>query len=323
MKSMFKFDKLFDGNVNWKIADLEKYAKFFDKKKFDNFCENWCKIDGKNIMTFVVASQLFLTGCTTTTTNYKYSKKAKVLTKIDKKIEDNTLTFNDVFYTDYGEYAEKTEQTEEELDVLVAKYKQYVKGVDKTFGGKIKLEVDKILLDNIDKVSDIIADKNNFTHGIYGANEKQWFKKDENEKAPLNYFQQQFLLQADKETLKQISLKVVDKILYEDKEHNTGIGGFWVVFGNGYQLKETFERLQEYINDRLTDVKNGKVLTGQQVRALNEILSANKINKLKTDGIEEYFSKVSIQKKFNILTKDIKNILKQSDLNKKKIITKK
>ena len=39
----------------------------------------------------------------------------------------------------------------------------------------------------------IIVDKNNFTHGIYGTNEKQWFKKDENEKAPLNYFQQQFL----------------------------------------------------------------------------------------------------------------------------------
>ena len=93
MKSVFKFDKLFDGNFNWKIADLEKYAKFFDKKKIDNFCENWCKIDCKNIMTFAIASQLFLSGCATTTTKYKYSKKAEALVKIDKKIEDNTLTW--------------------------------------------------------------------------------------------------------------------------------------------------------------------------------------------------------------------------------------
>ena len=316
---MFKFDKLFDGNVNWRIADLEKYAKFFDKKKFDNFCENWCKFDGKNIMTFAVASQLFLTGCATTQTNYKYSQKAVVLTKIDKKIEDNTLTFDDVFYTDYGEYAEKTEQTEEELDALVAKYKQYVKGVDKTFGGKIKLAVDKILLDNIDKVADIIADKNNFTHGIYGTNEKQWFKKDENEKAPLNYFQQQFLLQADKETLKQISLKVVDRILYEDKEHIIGIGILWVVFGNGYQLTDAFDKLNVYVSECGKSVNSGKVLTKKQEKFLNELKHGKKnIENFKTDGIEEYFSKISVKKKFDVLLKNVDGIFTKSKDNSRK-----
>ena len=242
-------------------------------------------------------------------------KSGKIIKELNAKIVSGKLTFEDIFYSKYGKYDEKTEETEEELDYLVEqleKYKQGVKDGDK----EIKVDVVDILEKNKEKIADIMCNKDNLTHNIYGTNGEQWFKKEPRLKAPLNFFQQQVLLHSKKETLKDISVLVVKKMLVSKKECEINFGILWCVYGAGNELNEAFALVDEFARKCLNKVNKGQILTQQEEKVLHEMLGFNVIYDAKTDG---FFEKVSLNltgKKVKGIMDNVDKAIKMNDKNK-------
>jgi hypothetical protein len=49
----------------------------------------------------------------------------KTILNINQKLEEGTITFDDIFRADYGEYADKDANSREVLDTLVEKTKKH------------------------------------------------------------------------------------------------------------------------------------------------------------------------------------------------------
>ena len=133
--------------------------------------------------------------------NQKVQKltKNETILNINQKLEDGTITFNDIFRADYGEYADKDANSGEVLDALVEKTKKHsTKSNNKE---SVKIDFDKMINEHMTELVEIIIDKDNLKYHLYGADEDRWIKEDPNLHAPLNYYQQELLLEAKKETL--------------------------------------------------------------------------------------------------------------------------
>ena len=250
--------------------------------------------------------------------NNVLKKSGKIIKELNAKIISGTLTFEDIFYSKYGKYDEKTEETEEELDYLIEQIEKYKQGVEKD-GKIIKLDIVDILEKNKDKIADIMCNKDNLNYNIYGTNKEQWFKNEPRLRAPLNYFQQQVLLHSKKETLRDISILVVKKILVSKKECEINFGILWCVYGAGNNLDEAFVLIDDFAKKCLKKVNNGGFLTQQEEKVLREMVGFNVIYEAKTDGFFEKVSMNLVGKKVKGIMENTDKALKRNELNKQKI----
>ena len=235
-------------------------------------------------------------GCVHKTQNIEMLTTNKTILNINQKLEDGTIGFDDIFNRDYGEYAEKDAQTAEVLDPLVKKLKICLTKSEK--GKFSQQQLDKIFKDNMDKVIDILIDKNNLKYGMYGTDETRWFVSDKTLKAPFNYFQQQVVLCVSGEVLEEISVKAVEKIINTNKEYTINFGILWSVYGNGNKLEKCFKTINDYIDKREQEVFiEKKKLSKQQMMVLKEILEMKKFENIITDGFIEYVAKAKVVSK--------------------------
>ena len=171
----------------------------------------------------IVFLVLLCTNCVHKEQNIKSSIKDKtILNFLHKKLDDGSLTFDDIFNSDYGEYAEKNIDTADDLDALVKKLKSCLIKNHEYKGRKIDL--DNMFIKNMDKIVDILIDRNNLKYGIYGTDETRWFVNDPSLKAPFNYFQQQVVLCVSGNILEEISIRAVNKIMNTEKDFIINFG---------------------------------------------------------------------------------------------------
>lgn len=265
----------------------------------------------------IVFLVLLCTNCVHKEQNIKSSIKDKtILNFLHKKLDDGSLTFDDIFNSDYGEYAEKNIDTADDLDALVKKLKSCLIKNHEHKGRKIDL--DNMFIKNMDKIVDILIDRNNLKYGIYGTDETRWFVNDPSLKAPFNYFQQQVVLCVSGNILEEISIRAVNKIMNTEKDFIINFGILWSVYGNGNQLEQCFNTINKYINDREQDVLVKKQkLTQQQTRVLQEILEMQKIEDIITDGFVEYVAKSKIVAKCKTGLQKAKRILDEDAKSKR------
>lgn len=287
---------------------LSFFGNIFSKKKLVK------KVFNISLLVF------FAFGCThkKDDVNNMLKNSAKIIQKLNEKIVSGKLTFEDIFYSKYGKYDEKTEETEEELDYLVEQIEKYKQGVEQD-GKIIKLDIVDILEKNKDKIADIMCNKDNLNYNIYGTNKEQWFKSEPRLRAPLNYFQQQILLHSKKETLRDISMLIVKKILVSKKECEINFGILWCVYGAGNELNEAFALVDDYAKKCLKKVNNGEILTQQEEKVLREMVGFNVIYDAKTDGFFEKVSMNLVGKKVKGIMENTDKALKRNELNKQKI----
>ena len=252
-------------------------------------------------------------GCTHKN-NIKISTTNKAIMNIDKKLEQGTLTYEDVFETDYKEYNEKTLETSKTLDDLVEKLKVY----NATDGNK-KNNIDNIIGNNLQTLVNRLIDSKNLKYGIYGSNSLQWFANDKTLKAPLNYFQQQFVILASDEILEKISREIVKTIVQTEKNYTINFGILWTVYNNKYNLNTCFGEIISYIASCENKVYSKKQpLSKQEKRVLKEILEMEKFKNITTTDFIEYVAKTKIvSKSQDALSRTRKVFEKDLELKKK------
>ena len=238
---------------------------------------------------------------------------------IDKKLEQGTLTYEDVFETNYGEYNEKTPETSKTLDNLVKKLKSY-----NTRNSNKKSNIDNIISNNLQTLVNRLIDSGNLKYGIYGSNSLQWFAGDKTLKAPLNYFQQQFVILASDEILEKISREIVKTIIQTEKNYTINFGILWTVYNNKYNLNTCFGEIISYIASCENKVYSKKQpLSMQEKRVLKEILEMEKFNDIITTDFIEYVAKTKIVAKGKDMLTRAKKVLKtdaKKERNKNKAV---
>ena len=259
---------------------------------------------------YVVLYSLFLMINTVCVKKVKAStfNTENILTILDKKLDDGTLEYNDIFETDYGIYNERTVYTLESLDRLVDKLSGRVKK-EKHIGNQT-IDVDDILQKNIDKIVDKLVDEKYFKYGIYGTDKKRWFTNDERQKAPFNFFQQQFLLLASAETLKKLTILSVSRMMNGERVYVANYGSFWVLYGKNNHLAEGFTLLKHIVNGiHEKYFAQKQQLNQQDLNVLKTVVSMKKFNDIKTGSFGEYVSKTMLISKSSGIVKRCEVIL--------------
>ena len=257
-------------------------------------------------------------GCTHKN-NIKIFTTNQAIMNIDKKLEQGTLTYEDVFEADYGEYNEKTPETSKTLNSLVEKLKFY-----NTTDDNKKSNIDNIISNNLQTLVDRLIDSRNLKYGIYGSNSLQWFANDKTLKAPLNYFQQQFVILASDEILEKISREIVKTIIQTEKNYTINFGILWTVYNNKYNLNTCFGEIISYIASCENKVYSKKQpLSKQETRVLKEILEMEKFNDIITTDFIEYVAKAKIIAKGKDMLTRARKVLKtdaEKERNKNKAV---
>ena len=219
-------------------------------------------------------------------------KQHDIIQLLSYKIENGVLTYEDVFEMDYNEYNEKNADNKYVFDVLMKKLREHVEcDNDKC---KTKLYIDNIILNSIDKFSDRILDKSNMKYYVYSIDGERWFKSDEYIKAPLNYFQQQFLLFAKTDTLIKLTINIVNKIAFGDKKYDVNFGTFWILYGKENKLQEGFRILTNKVEKIKSKFKQGQKLSTNEINFLETVVLVKKINNIKTDNFFEQIAKKTL-----------------------------
>ena len=232
----------------------------------------------------------------------------EIMIILDKKITNGTVGYDDIFETKYGIYDEHNADTAEALDKLLEKLKNNVKK-DKNITNKV-IDVDDILQKNLDKIVDRIVDEKYFKYGIYGADKNLWFAKDRKQRAPFNFFQQQFLLLASTDTLKKLTLLSISRMTNGERVYVANYGSFWVLYGNNNHLEEGFELLKQIV-DRIEKkyFVQKKQLSKSDLNVLKTVIGMKKFNDIKTNGFSEYVSKTVLISKSSDIVKRCEAIL--------------
>ena len=251
----------------------------------------------------------------------KAQKTSGIIATLDKKIENGTITFDDVYYNNYGEYADLTDENADILRGLAGKIKKYENGETRSSGNLVKINVEKIINDNLDKLVRIMANKDNLKYGIYGTTKEVWLAKDTFARSPLNYFQTYFLYEASGDTLDKLSCEILKYMLVDEKPHETNPGIFWILYGKGNGLVNAFAILKGHINYCDKKTKKGQVLTKQEEKELFEIIAMGETKKLKTEGIIEYFAKKELVSKVEELLKGTDKIVDRNNKLKAKMLS--
>lgn len=224
----------------------------------------------------------------------KFCKDSFVVANIFNKLENGGLTYDDIFSVDYGKYSEKNSKTMVVLDELVEKISLHSIN-NKNSTTAYKIDFDKMLNDNLDKIVFSLLNKENLKYNIYGSNRERWFSEDKNLKAPLNYLQQQVVLNASGKVLEKISCEVVKAVLKSDKDYVINFGILWSVYGNGNKLKKCFDMIHEYISARYKKVVVEKrKLSEKEINILNKIVAMKSFEKIKTTDFIEVAAKAKV-----------------------------
>ena len=242
--------------------------------------------------------------------------KNKTILNIDQKLENGTITFNDIFRADYGEYADKDANNREVLDTLVEKTKKYSTKSNNT--ESVKIDFDKMINDHMKELVKIIIDKDNLKYNLYGADEDRWIKEDPNLHAPLNYYQQQLVLEAKRETLVKLSTEIVRTMAETERDYVINFGILWTVYGNGNQLEECFEMIKQYIRDIKAVVDKGQPTTEQQRRILKSILAMEKFEDIITSNFTDIIVKHGVLKKSRVVCSAARKVYEQDMKNQEK-----
>ena len=271
----------------------------------------FCRYNG-SVMQYFIAVLCYSLLITNTSCVNTFKKKDiggnETTLLISKHIENGSLSYNDVFESNYLEFSDRNEQNQDVLDGLVEKLKFYTQ--NNNDNGTKKIDVDEILDKNIDKIVDKILEPKNLKYNIYGSDCKRWFLADESMKAPLNYFQQQFLLQASTEMLKKITCAALSKITSGDKIYQTNYGSLWVLYGKSNKLEEGFEILKSRIDEIDNKfVSKRQKLSKTDLNTLKTIIDMKKFNDIKTDSFGEYVSKSVLLSKSKPIVKRAERIL--------------
>lgn len=257
-------------------------------------------------------------GCTHKN-NIKIFTTNQAIMNIDKKLEQGTLTYEDVFEADYEEYNEKTPETSKTLDNLVEKLKFY-----NTTNSNKKSNIDNIISNNLQTLVNRLIDSKNLKYGIYGSNGLQWFANDKTLKAPLNYFQQQFVILASDEILEKISREIVKTIIKTEQNYTINFGILWTVYNDKYHLDTCFGEIVSYIASCENKVYSKKQpLSKQEKRVLKEILEMEKFNDIITTDFIEYVAKAKIIAKGKDMLIRARKVLKtdaEKERNKNKAV---
>ena len=240
----------------------------------------------------------------------------KTILNIDQKLENGTITFNDIFRADFGEYADKDANNREVLDTLVEKTKKYSTKSDNK--ESVKIDFDKMINDHMTELVEIIIDKDNLKYNLYGADEDRWIKEDPNLHAPLNYYQQQLILEAKRETLVKLSTEIVRTMAETEKDYVINFGILWTAYGNGNQLEECFEMIKQYIRDIKAVVDKGQPTTEQQRRILKSILAMEKFEDIITSSFTDIIVKHCVLKKSRIVCSAARKVYEQDMKNQSK-----
>ena len=268
---------------------------------------------------FYFVSLILLSNCAHDSNKAK--QKAEIISHLEEKIENGTITFDDVYYNDYGEYADLTDKNADVLRGLAEKIKTYSKGETNSSGKFVKINVEKIINDNLDKLVRIMSNKDSLKYGIYGTTKEVWLAKDTFARSPLNYFQTHFLYQVSGKTLDKLSCEILKFMLIDEKPHETNPGIFWILYGYGNELVEAFKILRGHIDYCDKKTQNGKVLTKQEEKELIEIIAMGETKKLKTDGLIEYFAKKELVAKVEELLKGADKIVDRNNKLKAKMLS--
>ena len=247
--------------------------------------------------------------------NQKVQKltKNETILNINQKLEDGTITFNDIFRADYGEYADKDANSREVLDALVEKTKKHsTKSNNKE---SVKIDFDKMINEHMTELVEIIIDKDNLKYHLYGADEDRWIKEDPNLHAPLNYYQQELLLEAKKETLIKLSTEIVRTMAETEKDYVINFGILWTAYGNGNQLEECFEMIKQYIKEIKAVVDKGQPITEQQRRILKSILAMEKFEDIITSSFMDIIVKHCVLKKSRVVCSAARKVYEQDMKN--------
>ena len=224
---------------------------------------------------------------------------------ISQKLEDGTITYEDIFESDYGIYAERTADTRDVLNQLVSKA-YYFSLKNKNNNGAIKIDFSKIFEDNKDKIVDRILDEKNLKYSIYPSNGgEQWFANDDSVKAPFNFFQQNIVFLVDKDTLERISILLFDKLAKTEKTFKLNFGTLWVLYGNGHELEKLFSIMCDYVSMCEKKIKDGKKLTKQNYRVISEMRQFDEFKNVKPGDFTEYIAKKIMMDKVGDLLKRV------------------
>lgn len=259
--------------------------------------------------------------CLGSCTNH-HNQKMQTLTtnetilNINQKLGDGTITFDDVFRADYGEYADKDANSREVLDALVEKTKRY--STKRNNKESVKIDFDKMINEHMDELVAIILDKNNLKYHLYGADEDRWLKEDPNLHAPLNYYQQQLLLEAKKETLVRLSNEIVRTIAETEKDYVINFGILWTAYGNGNQLDECFAMTEEYIKEMKAVVDKKQPLTENQKSTLRAVMAMEKFEDIITHGFMDIIVKHCVLKKSRVVCSAARKVYEQDMKNQAK-----
>ena len=226
----------------------------------------------------------------------------EIIIVLDKKIDNGTLGYDDVFETKYGIYDERNTDTIEVLDGLAEKLKNNIKKDKNTANNAI--DVDGILQKNLDKIVDRIVNEKYFKYGIYGSDKDLWFAKDKKQKSPFNFFQQQFLLLASADMLKKLTILSVSRMTNGERVYTANYGSFWVLYGNNNHLEEGFELLKQIV-DGIEEKYFGQKqkLNKYDLNVLKTIIGMKKFNDIKTSSFGEYVSKTMLISKSSDIVK--------------------
>ena len=240
----------------------------------------------------------------------------KTILNISQKLEDGTITFNDIFRADYGEYADKDANSREVLDTLVEKTKKHSTKSDNK--EKVKIDFDKMINEHMTELVSIILNKDNLKYHIYGSDEDRWLKEDPNLHAPLNYYQQELLLEAKKETLVRLSNEIVRTIIKTEKDYVINFGILWTAYGNGNQLDECFAITEEHIKELQAIVDKKKLLTENQKSTLRAIMAMEKFEDIITSSFMDMIVKHCVLKKSRVVCSAARKVYEQDIKNQAK-----
>ena len=244
----------------------------------------------------------------------QFDEEDFAVANIFDKLENGGLTYDDIFSVDYGEYSEKNSKTMVTLDKLVEKIKLHSAN-NKNSTATNKIDFDKMFNDNMDKIVSSLLNKENLKYNIYGSNKQRWFPADKNLKAPLNYLQQQVVLNASGKTLEKISCEVVRTILMSDEDYVINFGILWSVYGNGNKLKKCFNMIHEYISacSRKVTIAKQK-LSEKEINVLNKIVEMESFEKIVATDFIETAAKSKIVSICKSEIKFANKILKANDM---------
>ena len=240
----------------------------------------------------------------------------KTILNINQKLEEGTITFDDIFRADYGEYANKDANNREVLDTLVEKTRKYSTKNNNKEG--VKIDFDKMINEHMDEFVAIILDKDNLKYRLYGADGDRWLKEDPNLYAPLNYYQQQVVLEAKKDTLVKLSNEIVKTIIKTNKDYVINFGILWTAYGNGNQLDECFAITEEHIKELQAIVDKKRPLTENQKSTLRAVMAMEKFEDIITNGFMDIIVKHCVLKKSRVVCSAARKVYEQDLKNQAK-----